>query len=119
MGEYGSTTRQGTSVPVPTPASGNPGGSSRPCLFSRFSAILVAMPHEHGTAAHGHRTRLTIVLAITVGVLCAEIVGAVLSGSLALLADVGHLAADATGIGLALFAIWMAERPATSRRTFG
>jgi cobalt-zinc-cadmium efflux system protein len=77
------------------------------------------MPHEHATAAHGHRRRLAAVLAITVGVLLAEVVGALLSGSLALLADAGHLAADATGIGLALFAIWMAERPTTSRRTFG
>jgi cobalt-zinc-cadmium efflux system protein len=77
------------------------------------------MTHEHGTAAGAHRGRLAAVLAITVGVLIAEILGAVLSGSLALLADAGHVAADATGIGLALFAIWMADRPATSRRTFG
>jgi cobalt-zinc-cadmium efflux system protein len=81
------------------------------------------MTHEHGhthaTAARALRGRLVAVLAITIGVLLAEVVGAVLSGSLALLADAGHMAADGAGIGLALFAIWMAERPATPRRTFG
>jgi cobalt-zinc-cadmium efflux system protein len=75
--------------------------------------------HDHATAAGRHRGRLTAALAITLGVLVAEVVGAALSGSLALLADAGHMAADAAGIGLALFATWMAGRPATSRRTFG
>jgi len=75
--------------------------------------------HDHATAATRHRGRLTAALVITVVVLLAELVGAALSGSLALLADAGHMAADAAGIGLALFATWMAGRPATSRRTFG
>ncbi len=76
--------------------------------------------HKHGvTAAGRHRRRLAAVLAITVAVLVAEVVGAVLSGSLALLADAGHLAGDAVGIGLALFAVWMGGRPTTPQRTFG
>ena len=76
------------------------------------------MGHGHGhghmrpTAAAAHRGRLVIVLSLTVGVLVVEVVGAALSGSLALLADAGHMAADAAGIALALFAVWMAaSRP--------
>jgi cation diffusion facilitator family transporter len=75
--------------------------------------------HDHGTAAGRRRGRLTVVLLLTVGVLVAEVVGAVVSGSLALLADAGHMATDALGIGLALGAVTLAQRPATGRRTFG
>jgi cation diffusion facilitator family transporter len=77
--------------------------------------------HTHGpvTAGGGHRRRLVVVLALTLGVMAAEIVGAVLSGSLALLADAGHMATDAAGIALALGAVTLAQRPARGRRTFG
>src|SRR5689334_25039963 len=83
------------------------------------------MGHGHGhghmepTAAAGHRGRLVVVLLLTVGVLVVEVIGAALSGSLALLADAGHMATDAAGIALALFAVWMAAKPASARRTFG
>src|ERR671929_1478857 len=79
------------------------------------------MGHDHGatTAAAGHRGRLAVVLVLTVGVLVAELVGAALSGSLALLADAGHMATDAVGIGLALGAVTLAQRPPRGRRTFG
>jgi cobalt-zinc-cadmium efflux system protein len=60
-----------------------------------------------------------LVLALTVSVLLAEIVGAVLSGSLALLSDAGHMATDAAGLVLALVATRLASRPATATRTFG
>jgi cobalt-zinc-cadmium efflux system protein len=62
---------------------------------------------------------LAVVLALTVAMLAAEIVGSVLSGSLALLADAGHMATDAAGIALALGAVTLAQRPARGRRTFG
>jgi len=76
--------------------------------------------HEHGgTAAAGQRGRLTVVLAITTAILVAEVVGGVLGHSLVLLADAGHMAADAAGIGLSLLAVVWAGRPATSRRSFG
>jgi cobalt-zinc-cadmium efflux system protein len=76
------------------------------------------MAHDHHSAA-AYRGRLAAVFAITVAVLVVELVGAVLSGSLALLADAGHVLADGAGIGLALLAIRFAGRPATPQRTFG
>ena len=75
--------------------------------------------HSHGTAAAGQRGRLAVVLGLTVAVLVAEVVGAVISGSLALVADAGHMATDALGIGLALGAVTLAQRPPRGRRTFG
>jgi cobalt-zinc-cadmium efflux system protein len=79
--------------------------------------------HDHGhasvTAAGGQRRRLALVLGLTVTVLVAEIVGGILSGSLALLADAGHMATDAAGIALALAAVTLAQRPARGQRTFG
>jgi cation diffusion facilitator family transporter len=75
--------------------------------------------HDHGTAAAGHRGRLVVVLGLTVAVLVAEVIGAALSGSLALLADAGHMATDALGIGLALGAVTLAQRAPRGRRTFG
>jgi cobalt-zinc-cadmium efflux system protein len=75
--------------------------------------------HAHGTAAAGQRRRLAVVLVLTIAVLVAEVVGAVVSGSLALLADAGHMATDALGIGLALGAVSLAQRPPSGRRTFG
>jgi cation diffusion facilitator family transporter len=73
----------------------------------------------HGTAAAEHRGRLTVVLALTGAVFFVEVVGALLSGSLALLADAAHMATDALGIGMALGAVTLAQRPARGRRTFG
>jgi cobalt-zinc-cadmium efflux system protein len=66
-----------------------------------------------------HRRRLSMVLGITLTVLVIEVVGGVVAGSLALLADAGHMLADAAGIGLALLAGTFAARPATPKRTFG
>ncbi|HEX2373373.1 MAG TPA: cation diffusion facilitator family transporter [Actinomycetota bacterium] len=78
----------------------------------------MALDHVHSAAAT-HRGRLTAVFAITLAVLVVELVGAALSGSLALLADAGHVLADGAGIGLALLAIRFAARPPSPQRTFG
>jgi cation diffusion facilitator family transporter len=75
--------------------------------------------HAPATAGGAHRRRLVVVLCLTLAVLAAEVVGAVLSGSLALLADAGHMATDAAGLALALAAVSLAQRPARGRRTFG
>jgi cobalt-zinc-cadmium efflux system protein len=72
-----------------------------------------------GTAAGAYRQRLVAVFGLTLAVLIVEVAGALASGSLALLADAGHMFTDVVGIGLALGAIWVGTRPATDSRTFG
>jgi cobalt-zinc-cadmium efflux system protein len=74
---------------------------------------------ELHSAAAAQRGRLLAVLVITSTVLVVEIVGGLLSHSLALLADAGHVFTDVAGIGLAMTAIWLASRPANPERTFG
>lgn len=72
--------------------------------------------HSHGhTAAGAERGRLRAVLAVTLGILAAELVGAALGHSLVLLADAAHLAADAAGMSLTLLAVVWATRPRGSR----
>ena len=65
------------------------------------------------------RRRLTLAFAITLVVMVVELVGGWLSGSLALLADAGHMLADAAALAIALLAAWIARRPATAQRSFG
>ncbi|MDQ3806137.1 MAG: cation diffusion facilitator family transporter, partial [Acidobacteriota bacterium] len=80
----------------------------------------------HGAHAHAHdalsergRRRLLLVLLLTAAYMLAEAAGGWWTGSLALLADAGHMLADAAGLGLALLAAWFGSRPATPRKTFG
>ncbi|MEU4492435.1 cation transporter [Streptomyces sp. NBC_00210] len=81
--------------------------------------------HSHGgppptaTAAAAYTGRLRIALSITLGVMVVEIVGGVLSDSLALIADAAHMATDGVGLAMALLAIHFAGRPAVGNRTFG
>ncbi|MEV5595616.1 cation diffusion facilitator family transporter [Streptomyces sp. NPDC052496] len=77
--------------------------------------------HDHGagTAAAAYRGRLLGALALTSGVMVAEIIGSVVTGSLALLADAGHMATDVVGLTMALVAIRFANRPPSPQRTFG
>lgn len=77
---------------------------------------------SHGTkltAAGKNKKRLGVVLALTTTYLVAEVVGGLLTGSLALLADAGHMLTDVAGLALALIAIRFAESPATPERTYG
>ena len=62
---------------------------------------------------------LKIALVIVVIVMVAEVIGGIVSGSLALLGDAGHMLVDALALGLALFAITIARRPATPTKTYG
>jgi cobalt-zinc-cadmium efflux system protein len=76
--------------------------------------------HTHGLTATGrHRGRLIAVLAITLSVMLIQLVGSLLSGSLALLADAGHMLSDAAGVFIALMAAWIAALPASDLRTYG
>src|SRR5215218_2400898 len=76
--------------------------------------------HSHEITATGeHRKRLIMVLVITGAVLIVEVIGGLIAGSLALLADAGHMLTDSTGLILALIAASLATRVATLKRTFG
>lgn len=78
------------------------------------------MSHGHTHSAAGkNKRRLTVVLVLTSTYLIAEVVGGLLTQSLALLADAGHMLTDVAGLALALIAIRFAERPATPERTYG
>src|SRR5690625_65887 len=81
------------------------------------------MGHDHGhdapVASASQRRRLTVVLTITVTIMIAEAVGALITGSLALLADAGHALTDAAGLAMALTAAHLASRPPTHKRTWG
>lgn len=75
--------------------------------------------HGHGHTAEGDRRRLAIALAVTVGATVLGAVGAAITGSLALLADLTHLLTDGAALAAALVASLLAARPANLRRTFG
>lgn len=67
----------------------------------------------------GHSRALGLALGITLLFMLAEAVGGLLAGSLALLADAGHMLGDAAALALALFVAWVAQRPPTAHRTYG
>lgn len=90
--------------------------------MAEASAIIPAEhpkpAHRHGRAAESQR-RLSIVLILTSVYMLAETFGGWWTGSLALLADAGHMFADVAALTLALMAVWFGARPATPRKTFG
>ena len=79
--------------------------------------------HRHGPGSHApakrHQGRLAIVLALAAGYMLAEAIGGWLTGSLALLADAGHMLTDVIALSLGLFAVRLAQRSATPQRTYG
>ncbi|MGM7668133.1 cation diffusion facilitator family transporter [Microbacterium sp. A93] len=77
--------------------------------------------HAHGGGLRGSSNRrlLTISLCLTATVMLVQVVGAILTGSLALLADAAHMFTDASALVIALIASAVAARPADDRRTFG
>ena len=82
----------------------------------------MAHSHPHGDHDHGRgadRRALAITFVLTVAFTMVEVVGGLITGSLALLADAGHMLSDALSLGVALFAVWLAGRPSTPNRSFG
>lgn len=81
--------------------------------------------HSRGAGGYSHgggsqnRRALTIALAITATYTVAEVIGGLITGSLALLADAGHMLSDNFSLGLALFAFWLSAKPPTPERSFG
>lgn len=77
---------------------------------------------QHGGGRHWHADdtrRLRVALVLTATFMLAEVVGGLLSNSLALLADAGHMFTDTAALGLSLFVAWFGRRPATAGRSFG
>jgi cobalt-zinc-cadmium efflux system protein len=80
------------------------------------------MSHTHSEEEHSNNLTsgpLKITLGLVLVIMIAEIVGGILSNSLALISDAAHMLTDALALGLSLFAINLARRPATPTRTFG
>jgi cobalt-zinc-cadmium efflux system protein len=75
--------------------------------------------HDHGTTAIRHERPLWWAFGLTVTFLVAEVIGAWLTNSLALLSDAAHMATDALALVIALLAVRLSRRPADARRTFG
>lgn len=78
-------------------------------------------PHAHGHAVvgGGRRGKLLFAFVLTTVMMVAEVIGGVWSGSLALLADAGHMMVDALALLLAVLGAWMAGKPADARRSYG
>lgn len=76
-------------------------------------------PHDHGDSGAAVRRRLTIALLLASVTAMFEVAGGIVTGSLALLADAGHMIGDAGALAMAIAAVWFAARPHTLRWTFG
>ena len=77
------------------------------------------MSHDHSHQGHANEKRLGAAALLTGAFMLAEIAGGLVSGSLALLADAGHMLTDFAALALAWFAFRLARRPADWRRTYG
>src|SRR5688572_23057201 len=75
--------------------------------------------HDHQHARSKSKTRLVLALLLAGTYLVAEVVGGILTNSLAMLADAGHMLSVVAALALRLAALWLAEPPADARRTFG
>lgn len=75
--------------------------------------------HHHHPSSSDSPWRLWVVLFLSLTYMVAEIVGGWASGSLALLADAGHMGIDVAALVLGLFALWIAKKPATASKSFG
>lgn len=77
------------------------------------------MPHDHAEHRSANARALGAALGLSAGFLVVEVAGGLLTGSLALLADAGHMVSDVVSLGVALIAVRLAARPETAQRTFG
>jgi len=78
-----------------------------------------SLPHLHDHAHPSHQGRLRWALALTAAFFVAEVVGGVISNSLALLADAGHMFTDVGALALSLFVAWFSRQPAAPEKTYG
>jgi cobalt-zinc-cadmium efflux system protein len=75
--------------------------------------------HNHVESRSGQQNNLLMVLLMTGTFMVIEVIGGLLTGSLALLADAGHMLTDVAALGLSAFAMWMAARPSTPEKSYG
>lgn len=76
--------------------------------------------HSHfGDKREGNKKGLILALTITTGIMILEFFGGLITNSLALLSDSGHMLSDASSLALSLAAIWFASRPASPTKTYG
>jgi cobalt-zinc-cadmium efflux system protein len=75
--------------------------------------------HNHVGSRDGRSRKLLFAFVLTIVMMVAEVIGGAWSGSLALLADAGHMMVDALALLLAVVGAWMATRPADARRSYG
>ena len=75
--------------------------------------------HDHGTSEIQHERPLWWALGLTATFLVAEVIGGLVTNSLALLSDAAHMMTDVIALGVSLFAVRLSRRPADSRRTYG
>nr|WP_172687587.1 cation diffusion facilitator family transporter [Pseudomonas syringae]ARO44851.1 Cobalt-zinc-cadmium resistance protein CzcD [Pseudomonas syringae pv. actinidiae] len=75
--------------------------------------------HSHGQVRAGHEKMLVVALLLTTGFMIAEVIGAWITGSLALLSDAAHMFTDSAALAISLLAFQIAKRPADRTRTFG
>src|SRR6188474_656919 len=96
--------------------------------FARVTIRGVQHSHDHSHAGHGHahhhghtanERSVGIAALLTGGFMIAEIIGGILAGSLALLADAGHMLTDFASLALAWLGFRLARQPADWRRTYG
>jgi cobalt-zinc-cadmium efflux system protein len=97
--------------------------SSRPSTDTTYRQPGHGHQHDHGVG-HSHASdapvgSLRIALVLTAALLVVEVIGGLLSNSIALLADAGHMLTDVAALGLALFVAWFSRQPVTPQKTFG
>jgi cobalt-zinc-cadmium efflux system protein len=78
-----------------------------------------SLPHLHDHAHYSHQGRLRWALVLTAAFFVAEVVGGVISNSLALLADAGHMFTDVGALALSLFVAWFSRQPSAPEKTYG
>ncbi len=85
--------------------------------MSEHHAPFTAM--KNGTVNNQHSRRLMMTMSLTFGFLLVEVIGSIWTGSLALLADAGHMLVDVAGVGMSLLAMWFARKPPSPTNTYG
>jgi cation diffusion facilitator family transporter len=97
-----------------------PHALSQPLVRARWALARGggALPWRRAQARISQQARAVVVFALITAFMVAEVIGGLLTGSLALLADVGHMLSDSASLGLAFFAVWLAGKPPTANKSF-